>query len=103
MQIYADVCNRPMRISRSAQTPALGAAIFGAVAAGAVEDVSAAQAKMTGTKDVVYHPIPENVAVYERLYALYLAVHDAFGGVNRSADLSGVMKELISIRQAARN
>lgn len=103
MQIYADVCNRPMRISRSAQTPALGAAIFGAVAAGAIEDVSAAQAKVTGTKDVVYHPIDENVAVYERLYALYLAVHDAFGGVNKTADLGGVMKELISIRQSARN
>ena len=45
MQIYADVCNRPMKISRSAQTCALGAAIFGAVAGGAHRTVEAAQRK----------------------------------------------------------
>ncbi len=39
MQVYADVCNRPMKISRSGQTCALGAAIFGAVAAGAYPSV----------------------------------------------------------------
>ena len=50
MQIYADVCNRPMKISRSAQTCALGAAIFGAVVGGAYDDVEQAQQKMTGVK-----------------------------------------------------
>ena len=50
MQIYADVCNRPMKVSRSAQTCAVGAAIFGAVAGGAHANVAAAQEKMTGTK-----------------------------------------------------
>ena len=45
MQIYADVCNRPMKISRSAQTCALGAALFGAVAGGAYRSAEAAQQK----------------------------------------------------------
>ena len=58
MQIYADVCNRPMKISRSAQTCALGSAIFGAVVGGAHPDVYAAQAAMTGCKDRVYQPDP---------------------------------------------
>ncbi|TWT37586.1 Ribulokinase [Posidoniimonas corsicana] len=102
MQVYADVCNRPMKVSRSAQTCALGAAIFGSVAGGAHSDVPSAQAAMTGVKDVVYEPIAENAAVYERLYGLYKQLHDAFGGQNRSADLGGVMKELMDIRQSAR-
>ncbi len=102
MQIYADVCNRPMRISRSAQTCALGAAIFGAVAAGAYPTVEAAQAKMTGVKETVYQPIPENVAVYQELYKIYRTLHDAFGTERFSGSLSQVMKDLIAIRNRAR-
>ncbi len=41
MQIYADVTGRPMKVSRSAQTCALGAAIAGAVVAGAHKDFAA--------------------------------------------------------------
>ena len=101
MQIYADICNRPMRISRSAQTCALGAAIFGAVAAGAYPNVEAAQANMTGVKNIVYTPIPENVAVYDELYQVYNTLHDAFGTQGSSGSLSRVMKNLITIRQRA--
>ena len=102
MQIFADVCSRPMRISRSAQTCALGAAIFGAVAAGAHPTVEAAQAKMTGVKDVVYHPIPENVAAYQELYKIYRSLHDAFGTESSSGSLFHVMKDLIAIRHRVR-
>lgn len=102
MQIYADVCNRPMKISRSAQTCALGAAIFGAVASGAHESVETAQAAMTGVKDTVYQPIPANVNVYQQLYEVYHTLHDAFGTDDVQGSLGGVMKELIAIRTAAR-
>ncbi|RIK81372.1 MAG: ribulokinase [Planctomycetota bacterium] len=102
MQIYADVCNRPMKVSRSAQTCALGAAIFGAVAGGAYPSVEAAQANMTGVRDVVYTPIPENVAIYARLYRVYKTLHDAFGTPGASGPLYGVMKDLIALRDEVR-
>ncbi len=102
MQIYADVCNRPMRISRSAQTCALGAAIFGAVAGGAYRTTAAAQKAMTGVKDVVYKPIAAHVKVYAELYEVYRSLHDGFGKTGLHPDLEGVMKTLIAIRQKAR-
>ncbi len=102
MQIYADICNRPMRVSRSAQTCALGAAIFGAVAGGVYASAEAAQLKMTGTKRKVYQPVPENAAVYAELYALYLMLHDAFGTASFKGRLHTAMKTLITIRNRVR-
>ncbi|MDR3108410.1 MAG: ribulokinase [Planctomycetaceae bacterium] len=99
MQIYADVCNRPMKISRSAQTCALGAAIFGAVAGGAFGDVREAQKKMTGVKPSVYKPNAKAVVIYKKLYKLYRELHDSFGLKGHEANLYGVMKELIKIRE----
>jgi L-ribulokinase len=102
MQIYADICDRPMKISRSAQTCALGAAIFGAVAGGAYPDVPAAQRKMTGIKTRVFRPDAEAAAVYSELYALYRQMHDAFGTSSWSGGMADVMKRLIAIRDRAR-
>jgi L-ribulokinase len=102
MQIYADICNRPMKISRSGQTCALGAAIFGAVAAGAYPTVEAAQAKMTGVKPTLFEPIAPNVAVYAKLYRIYKTLHDAFGTTQFHGSLAGVMKDLVAIRHDVR-
>ncbi len=102
MQIYADVTNRTMKLSRSAQTCPLGAAIFGAVVGGAHSSTVKAQRAMAGIKEIVYKPIPSHVRIYARLYKLYLALHDAFGGVDTAADLSHVMRELVDLRRAAR-
>ena len=83
MQIYADVLNRDIRIARSSQTPALGSAIFGAVAAGSqaggYDSVETTAHTMGGTSSTVYHPITENVEIYKDLYSEYLILHDYFG------------------------
>ena len=103
MQIYADAIGRPMKVSRSAQTCALGAAIAGAVAAGRFANYADAQAAMTGLKDVVYTPNPQAVAVYQQLYLIYRKLHDAFGTPGWNGNLFDVMKTLLEIREAARS
>ncbi|MDR1497353.1 MAG: ribulokinase [Puniceicoccales bacterium] len=98
MQIYADVTGCEIRISRSGNACALGAAVGAAVAAAVHPNFDSAQAAMTGIKDIAYVPIPENQHVYTRLYALYRTLHDAFGGVSETALLGAVMKELLSLK-----
>jgi L-ribulokinase len=102
MQIYADVTGRPMQLSRSGQTCALGAAIAAAVVAGVYPDVPAAQKAMTGLKELVYHPQPQATAIYERLFALYRCLHDAFGLGRPTEDMAGVMKKLLALRDETR-
>jgi len=102
MQIYADVTGRPMKISRSAQTCALGAAIAGAVVAGVYEDFASAQRAMTGLKPKIYEPEAKAHEIYGELYALYRTLHDAFGTQEWNGTLHGVMKQLIDIRNRVR-
>ncbi len=94
MQIYADVTGREMKVSRSAQSCALGAAIAAAVTAGGYKNFAEAQKAMCGIKKVTYKPVAENHAIYKRVYVLYKQIHDAFG----SGTMANVMKELLSIK-----
>ena len=103
MQIYADVMGRPIAISRSAQTAALGSAIAGAVAAGAYPSFAEATDAMTALNPRVFQPDPVNQAVYDRLYELYHRIHDAFGVKGTQDDLSDVMKALLAIRDEVRH
>lgn len=98
MQIYADVTNREIKIAASKQTPALGAAMFGAVAAGSANGgydtiVEAAQ-QMARIREETFKPIPANVEVYEKLYQEYSKLHEYFG---RGAN--DVMKRLKAIKE----
>lgn len=98
MQIYADVLGRPIAVSRSSQTAALGAAIAGAVAAGVYPAFGEAMQSMTALQPQVFTPSPQSQAVYSKLYAQYKRIHDAFGVPHASADVSGVMKALLALR-----
>jgi L-ribulokinase len=106
MQIYADVMNRPIAVSRSLQTCALGAAIAAAVAAGkprgGYDRFDDAISAMTAVQDRIFQPDPAAVATYERLYKLYRQLHDAFGIAGQKTDLSNLMKELLTIRDQVR-
>jgi L-ribulokinase len=101
MQIYADVTGRTMLVAGSSQACALGSAIAAAVAAGVFRDFPSAQKAMTSLKSVRYKPRPKARKTYDQLYQLYQDLHDAFGGVDRSADLSRTMKDLLTIKQSA--
>lgn len=97
MQIYADVTNLPIKIADSKQTPALGASMFAAVAAGeeagGYDSILEAAEKMARIKDEVIRPNPENAAIYAKIYEEYKRLHDYFGrGEN------DVMKRLKALR-----
>jgi L-ribulokinase len=106
MQIYADVMNRPIAISRSLQTCALGSAIAGAVVAGksngGYDTFESAIPAMTGVQDRIFQPNAASVAIYEKLFSLYRQLHDAFGVPNQQSNLSEVMKVLLNIRDEVR-
>ena len=100
MQIYADVTGRELKVTASKQTPALGSAMFGAVAAGKTtggyDTIFEAARYMARLKDEVYKPIPAHQKVYDNLYAEYQRLHDYFGrGENN------VMKTLKRIKAKA--
>ena len=101
MQIYADVIGLPIKVSASKQTPALGSAMFGAVAAGkglgGYDSIYDAAKVMAHLKDEVHLPNPENQKAYEKLYAEYVILHDYFG---RGAN--DVMKRLKTIKADSR-
>jgi len=99
MQIYADVTGCTMLVAGSSQACALGAAVAAAVLAGAHRDFRAAQSAMTSLKRIRYQPRPAARKVYGPLYALYRQLHDSFGGLDKSADLSRVMKDLLAIKE----
>ncbi len=98
MQIYADVLQMPVHIADAAQGPALGNAVYAAVAAGVYGDAAEGARRMGAKVAKTYQPIAENAAVYEKLYQEYKQLHDTFGrGINP------VMKKLKALRKGGHN
>jgi L-ribulokinase len=106
MQVTADVTGKEIKVARSAQTCALGAAMAGAVvagrAAGGHDTFGEAQAAMAGVRPKTFKPRPEHHAVYAELHRLYGDLHDAFGTKAWTGSLQHVMKDLLEIRDRRR-
>ncbi|NLN28189.1 MAG: ribulokinase [Firmicutes bacterium] len=83
MQVFADVAGRTIQVAPAQQATALGAAIYGAVAAGPERGghrtVQEAVAAMTGAAQVEYVPDPGRRELYDKLYRHYMRLHDFFG------------------------
>ncbi|WP_143305872.1 ribulokinase [Chitinophaga vietnamensis] len=74
MQMMADVMNMPIRIHRSEQTCALGAAMFAATAAGIFPKVEDAMQAMGQGFERTYYPDEQRISLYENRYQRYKAL-----------------------------
>lgn len=74
MQTMADIMNMPIRIHRSEQTCAAGAAMFAATAAGIYATVEDAMTAMGQGFDMEYFPDESKVEVYAKRYEKYKAL-----------------------------
>ncbi len=83
MQIYADVLGKEIKVARSELAGALGAAMYGAVAAGKAaggyDSIKEAIPRMAHLRDESFKPIEENRKIYDQLFAEYVKLYDYFG------------------------
>lgn len=97
MQIFSDVIGKEISVSAVAQTSALGAAMYGAIAAGAEGGghctIFDAVAHMSGGSNRIYKPNMNNFAIYTRLFEEYKKLHDLFGKTEV------IMKNLLEIKR----
>lgn len=91
MQVMADVMDMPIRIHRSEQTCALGAAMFAATASGIYPKVEDAMHAMGPGFDAEYRPEKSRAAIYAKRYQKYVE----FGAAVQESTLqeSGVLSE----------
>ncbi|WP_394665831.1 ribulokinase [uncultured Chryseobacterium sp.] len=76
MQTLANVLNMPIVVAASDQAPALGAAIYAAVAAGIYPNVQEASQKMGSDFEAEYFPQKEHVEKYAELMQHYQILAD---------------------------
>lgn len=95
MQVYADVCGRPLSVSGSEQGPALGSAIHAAVAAGAYPDVVTASRSMGRVRTAAYEPDPARHKAYTALYEDYCVLHHYFGRAREVTAQGGGVNDVL--------
>jgi len=71
MQVLADVLGRPIKIVKTEQSGALGAAMYAAVVAGIYPSIDAAQEAMSSGFEQECRPRPDRVDTYAVLYQRY--------------------------------
>jgi L-ribulokinase len=100
MQLSADITGRPVKVAASRQTPALGSAMFAAVAAGpeagGYATIVEASQHMSRLGEDEYLPTQESAPVYDDLFGVYRDLHDRF------AEGSSEMRRLRSIQARVR-
>lgn len=100
MQLSADITGRPVRVAASQQAPALGSAMFAAVAAGTESggygSIVEASERMARLGDDEYLPDESTRPVYDDLYAIYKHLHDTMAGA------SSGMRRLRAVQDGAR-
>ncbi len=83
LQILADATGRSFHVARTDQACALGAAVCGAAAAGpergGFSGVVAAARALAGEPRATFHPDPSARDAYEKVFSLYMELHDHFG------------------------
>ena len=97
MQILADTSGLTVSVPGSGEVPARGAALFGAVAAGAFSGIDAATAAARPAAARSFTPDPTAVAVYDEVYAIYRELYDLFG--ERQAGLMHRLKRIATERR----
>lgn len=97
VQVYADICNREIKLCTSSQASAMGAAILGIAAAkpeiSGYQNIHEIASKLGKQEEKVYHPNQANVEMYNKLYNEYKILHEYFGKTN------DVMKILNNLRE----
>jgi L-ribulokinase len=82
MQVMSDVINMPIRIHKSEQTCAIGAAMFGATAAGLYRRVEDAMDGMGQGFDQEFKPEPRAASIYKKRYQKYIEIGKALENIN---------------------
>jgi L-ribulokinase len=79
MQLLADTSGREVSVPAIAEIPARGAALYGAVAAGAFRDIRSAVESTIQPTSHTYEPNPQAVQIYDRVYGVYRELYETLG------------------------
>jgi len=91
MQMMADIMNMPIRIHKSEQTCALGAAMFAATAAGIYEKAEDAMNAMGQGFDTTYYPDKSKTALYNLRYKKYNSLGGFIEGTVKAKEAEAVL------------